>query len=834
MQAVILAAERGAPLYPLTATLPRSMLPLAAKPLVQYQLELLKRHGIDEAVLCLSAMPEKFESRFGDGRELGMVLRYHREQMPLGTAGAVRSVSDRLVDDSVIVFNGHVLTDADLNGLIDFHRTRDAAVTLLLARVPNPSSFGVVVTDNEGRILSFAEKPAAEETASDTVSAGVYVLRRDILRRIPPHVEYSFERQLFPLLLAEKVPMYGVVNDGRYWRAIASLPDYQAAQTDILERRVDAQIAGNEVREGVWVGEGATVHPTADLRGRIFVNHHTEIEKDARVSGVCSIGSHCRIGQGAVIEDAILWRGTVVEAGAVVRGCILGDHCTVRAGATVQPGSVVGAEGIIASVVARLPSRGDIQRAGIKFGLEGWRGVIADDVTVDNVRLVAQALCDYVRTGAAPGSGIVVGYDRRAQSDVFAREAARVVQANGINPLFSDRPCSSPAVAFACRFYGAAAGIMVTAGNNPPRYGGIKLKAHYGGSATQEMVAQVEEHLRTLLRSGGPPRSAPGDVDGLDLSEPYLANCGRFVDLGRIASAGFKVVVDPMYGSGAGYLARVLGAPSDGGASGVTEIRSEHNPAFGGITPDPVPANMGILFDAVSVSGADLGVSFDGAADRIGASDATGRFVSSHQITALLLKHLREVRGWGGSVVRTVATSRLLDRMAQAYGLPLVETPIGFKYIAETMLKRDVLIGGDETGGVGVKNHLPERDAPLAALLLLEAMAAAGKPLAEMLDDLAREFGRFEYAHTDLHPPQEKMHLIISALQSLKQTGEFAGAALVGIDRTDGARLDFEDGSWLLLRPSGTEPVVRVYAEAATPERAEELLGRGVALVEGV
>jgi NDP-sugar pyrophosphorylase family protein len=459
MQAVILAGERGAPLYPLTARQPRAMLPLAGTPLVQYQLELLKRHGITEALLCLQVMPETFEERFGDGRELGMTLRYHRELVPLGTAGAVRSVSDRLIGDSVLVLNGHVLTDADLSGLIAFHEDKQAAVTMLLARVSDdPSRFGVVTCDADGRVTSFAEKPAAGEAAADTVNAGVYVLSRSLLRRMPPDTEYSFERQLFPLLLSEGAPVYGVVNEGKYWLPVSGLPDYQRGISDILERRVDVEIKGGPLREGVWVGEGASVHPTADLRGRVFVNHHTEIGREARIRGVCSIGSRCRIGEGALVEDSVIWRGTVVEPGAVVRGSILGENCVVRAGAVVQPGTVVGADGIIASVVAKLPTRGDIRRASIKFGADGWRGVLADDFTVDNVRLVAQAICDRLRAAGAPGEGLVVGYDGRAQSDEFAAAVAGVAAANGLAVRLSDKPIPAPALSFACRYFAAAGG----------------------------------------------------------------------------------------------------------------------------------------------------------------------------------------------------------------------------------------------------------------------------------------------------------------------------------------------------------------------------------------
>lgn len=829
MRAVILAGERGAPLHPLTARQPRAMLPLAGKPLIQYQLELLKRHGITDVILCLQVMPESFESRFGDGKELGMTLRYQREQFPLGTAGAVRSVADRLVDDPVLVLNGHVLTDADLTALMEFHREKDAAVTMLLAVTENPSQYGVVVTDAEGRITSFSEKPSVEETASDTVNAGVYVLRRDVLRRMPPDVEYSFERQLFPQLLAQNVPMYGFVAEGKYWRTISDLTDYQRAQSDVLNQRVEATISGDRVGENVWVGADCQIHPTAELRGPLFLNHHTEVGKDARITGTTSIGSRCRIGEGAVVEDAIIYRGTVIEAGATVRGCILGDNCVVRAGATVQPGSVVGADAVIASVVAKLPSRGDIQRAAIKFGTDGWRGIIADDFTVDNVRLVTQAVCDWVKSGNVPGKGLVVGYDRRAQSEVFAQAAAQVAAANDLDVYLSDRECSSPAVSFACRYFGAAAGIMITASHNPPRFNGLKIKAHYGGSATPEMVAQIEDRLRDLLRSGASPRIGKASLPTTDLAGPYLAHCARFVDLKRVADAGFKVVVDPMHGSGAGYLTGILQAA---GVDAV-EIRSERNPVFGGINPEPIADNMGALFDAVRERGADVGICLDGDADRLGACDSQGRFVDCHRIFAVLLRHLYEEKGWRGGVVRTVSTTRALDKLTAKYGLPLTETPIGFKYICEKMLEEDILIGGEESGGIGVKNHLPERDGVLMGMLVLEAMAAKGKRLEDLIEDVFAEVGRHEYTRTDLHPPQENMHRIISALASFKET-EFAGAPLARIVRKDGTRLDFEDGSWLLLRPSGTEPVVRVYAEAGTQERARELVDQGVALVQSV
>ncbi|WP_309716632.1 sugar phosphate nucleotidyltransferase [Armatimonas sp.] len=825
MQAVILAGERGAPLYPLTARTPRAMLPIVAKPLVQYSLELLKRHSISDAILCLQVLPEVFESRFEEGKELGLTLRYHREQVPLGTAGAVRAVSDRLVGKNILVLNGHVLTDANLSALIAFHEEKEAAVTILLATVSDASRYGAVVRDAEGRVLAFAEKPPVGEVATDTINAGIYVIRRDILRRIPAGTEFSFERQLFPQLVAEGAPVYGCVAQDRYWRSITTLTDYQRAQSDVLEQRVEARIEGVEVREGVWVGEGATIHPTAEIRGRVFLNHHTDVGRGAQIRGTVVIGSRCQIGEGALIEDSVIWRGCVLEEQTEVRGSILGNHCTVRAGARIRPGAVVGADAVIASVVAHLPSQSEVQRAGIRFGTDGWRGILGDDVTFENVRLVTQALCDWVKSDAVPGEGVIIGYDTRSQSDLLARAAAEVVAANGLRARLSRSACPSPTVSFACRFFGAAAGLVVTASHNPASFSGLKVKANYGGPASPEMTTRIEEKLRELLMSGGTARTEGGAVEVTDLAAPYLAHCARFVPLERLSAAGL-VVVDALHGAAAGYLTQLL-APA---GVAIQEIRTERNPFFGGVIPDPTPENLEALFTAVPAAQATLGLALDGDGDRLGACDASGAYVDAHKLFALLLRHLIRTRDGKGSVVRTVSTTRMIDKLCAAHNLSLIETPIGFKFLCQKMLTEDILLAGEESGGFGIAGHLPERDAVLSALLVLEAVALSGKSLPELLSELTEEVGPHEYLRINLRPTPAQMHRIHTALQGFRET-HLAGAEIAAIRRRDGTRLDFTDGSWLLLRPSGTEPLVRVYAEAATRTRARELTEAGASFI---
>ncbi len=471
------------------------------------------------------------------------------------------------------------------------------------------------------------------------------------------------------------------------------------------------------------------------------------------------------------------------------------------------------------------------QSINFKFGTDGWRAIIADEFTVQAVRYVAQAVCDWVKSGSSlvPGEGVVVGYDRRAQSEVFGAAVAQVIAGNGINVMLTAKECTSPMVSFAVERNKAAAGIMITASHNPPQFNGFKIKGYFGGSATPEMVKEVEAHLAALLESGRQPVSAPETPATTDISTDFLSYCANFVDKDVIVKSGLKVVVDPMYGSGAGYLAGIL----QGWGVDVTEIRSERNSFFGGINPEPIDKNMGALFTAVQETGADVGICVDGDADRIGACDSQGRYVDCHRLIAVLLRHLVENKHQSGLVVRTVSVSHMIDKLCAHYNLPMLEVPIGFKNIADVMLKEDVLIGGEESGGIGIKGNIPERDGILIGLVILEALAATGKRLEDLVEDVFAITGVHEFARTDLHLKAEKMPKVLETVKDFSDTS-FSDAEVKELVKKDGTRLDFTDGSWLLLRPSGTEPVVRVYAEAATQDRAKALVDAGVTLLEGV
>ena len=474
------------------------------------------------------------------------------------------------------------------------------------------------------------------------------------------------------------------------------------------------------------------------------------------------------------------------------------------------------------------------EKPQISFGTDGWRGIIADNFTGANVRLVAQAVVNYLKRPDIPGEPTVfVGYDNRSQSEYFAAEAAKVAAASGLKTILSAQSCSSPSISYNAHKYGAKGGIMITASHNPPQFNGLKIKMGFGGSALPSDVDQIVYELNALLDAGTYTVTVGADtmdkVEKRDLRPAYFDGLRGMVDLQRIAAARFKIVADPMHGSGSGYLSDIL---RDAGIE-IEEICRDRNPVFGGLNPEPISQNLGPLKDAVLSSRADVGLAIDGDADRVGAMDADGNFVDSHRIFALVLRHLYEDRGLRGSVVKTVSTTTLIDKLCAKYGLTLHVTPIGFKNICEWMLKEPVLIGGEESGGIGVLGYIPERDGPLMSLLLLETMAVRGKRLEEQIAELMAEFGPHEYQRVDLHPDPSKMPAVIQSLHD-DNPAEIAGLKVQKIDRTDGTKFLFENDAWLLLRASGTEPVVRVYAESSSQEKVQALIDAGLGLIERV
>jgi phosphomannomutase len=442
----------------------------------------------------------------------------------------------------------------------------------------------------------------------------------------------------------------------------------------------------------------------------------------------------------------------------------------------------------------------------IAFGTDGWRGVIADDCTFGEIRRIATAVARFY--GAPSGEGdprrIVVGHDTRFFSPEFARAAAEIFAAAGIDVLLTDRPIPTPAVSFHVRRLQLKGGIAITASHNPGHYNGFKIKAHFGGSAPPATYTAIAAEADRPL----PPARRAGTVETVDLASSYRDHLGSLVDLAAIRASGLAVLTDSMHGAAGTLLEELL----SGGRLRVVPFRTERDPLFGGVHPEPIAANLVAASELVVRERLDLAVAQDGDADRLGVLDSRGRFVSPHQILALLLLHVFRNRGVTGGIAKTFSTSFQVDRIAASLSAPLIETGIGFKYVAELMNRGEAVAGGEESGGYAFAFHLPERDGVMSALLLIESLATTGRTLTAALDELASEFGRFEYGRRDVYLPVD---VIRPYLESVRASAprSIAGETITAVSDRDGVKYILGDRGWLLHRLSGTEPMLRLYCE---------------------
>jgi phosphomannomutase len=463
----------------------------------------------------------------------------------------------------------------------------------------------------------------------------------------------------------------------------------------------------------------------------------------------------------------------------------------------------------------------------IKFGTDGWRGVIADDFTFANVRSAATAIANYVLANEEWAKGICIGYDTRFGSAAFARAAAQVAASAGIPVRLAAAITPTPALSYAVRESQAAGGIMITSSHNPHQWNGVKYKAGYGGSGSPSIMAKIESCLGQPLRQAAQPASILEE----DFITPYIAAISRFADLNAIARSGQRFAIDAMYGAGSGILAgifRPLGIS-------FVEIRSNHDPLFPGINPEPIEPHIRALQDTVVAEKCQAGLVTDGDADRLGAVDEHGNFVDPHKIFSILLRWLLERKGSTGGVTRAFNTTKMLDRIAAKHHQPLYEHGIGFKYVCDLMLEHDILIGGEESGGIGIKRHLPERDGLLNCLLLANVMADEKKTLGQLVADLQREFGEHHYGRIDLHIADEIKNAAIARARTIQPGATvFAGMPINRVETLDGIKFYLDNPeankkpnpaeTWLLLRASGTEPLMRIYSESVSKESVSTLL----------
>jgi alpha-D-glucose phosphate-specific phosphoglucomutase len=464
----------------------------------------------------------------------------------------------------------------------------------------------------------------------------------------------------------------------------------------------------------------------------------------------------------------------------------------------------------------------------IKFGTDGWRAVIAQDFTFENVRSCAQGVADYLKEAGLAARGLVIGYDTRFASEDFAAAAAEVVAASGIKVYLSPRAAPTPVVSYGVLAQQAGGAIIITASHNPAIWNGFKFKDEHGSSAPDAVTARIVSGIARALENGKVNQLpldkaiAQGLVVKTDLDTAYFAQIKKLVDLETLRKSGLKLVFDPMYGAGAGYLKNLL----QGGTVKLIEINGERNPLFPGIQPEPIAANLQKLAATVTAERAKVGLATDGDADRMGIVDEKGTFLTQLQVFALLCLYLLEVRGERGPIVKTLTTTSMTYRLGELFKVPVYETAVGFKYVAPVMLEHNAIIGGEESGGYGFRGHVAERDGILANLYFLDLMVKTGKSPSELIAYLYSKVGTHHYRRVDVHFPEARRQAIIGRVRdNPPQTVD--GSKVLKVDTTDGFRFNLADNSWLLIRFSGTEPLLRIYAETDSVPRAEKMLELG-------
>jgi len=463
----------------------------------------------------------------------------------------------------------------------------------------------------------------------------------------------------------------------------------------------------------------------------------------------------------------------------------------------------------------------------IAFGTDGWRGIVADDFTFESVRMATQGIAQYLLT--KPNPSAVVGYDTRFASDRFAAAVAEVLAGNGIRALLINDPAPTQVSSWAILDRRASGAVVVTASHNPYYFNGLKYKPEYAGSASPEVTDRLEKEIADVQRDGQVRRvrfddgQRQGLIEVFDPRPAYTAQIGRMVDLAALRRAGLRILHDPMYGSGQGYVRHLLA----GDRTTIEEVHAERNPTFGGLHPEPIPQNLRAALERMRGGGFDLCIANDGDADRVGIIDETGRFINQLQVMALLMLYLVERRGWKGDVVRSLTETAMVDALGRRFGITVHELKVGFKYVGPKMQETNAILGGEESGGFGFRGHIPERDGILSGLFFADMIVQYGKPLSKILAYLEELVGPHAYARHDIHLEREEYaarRASVYAQLERDPPRELAGQAVARARTDDGFKYYLADGSWVLVRLSGTEPLIRVYSEASSRERVDQLL----------
>ncbi len=827
MKAVVMAGGEGTRLRPLTSNQPKPMVPIVGKPCMEHILELLRRHGFEDVIVTVAFLPQAIRSYFGSGESLGLEIAYSVEESPLGTAGSVRLAAGRL-DDTFLVISGDALCDLDLTRLVEFHREKRASVTIGLRSVENPLEFGIVVTDEEGRVERFLEKPSWGQVFSDTINTGIYVLEPEVLRHVPSDRPYDFSKELFPLLLEMGRPLYGCVLDG-YWQDIGNLDQYRQANFDALDEKIALEIPGIRIRGNVWLGEGVDVDDLDALEGPVFVGNYCRIKRDARVGPYTvlatsvTVREHGRVVRSIVDASTHIGRSADVEGAVLGRSCDLRSHVRVHEGVAIGDEVTIGAESVIMPGVRIYPfkevetgsqlhesliweSRGTTRL----FGKHGVAGMVNVDLTPE----VAVRLATALGTALERGARVVASRESPPACRLIKRAMISGLSSTGVE--VADLRVIPAAVArHLLKTESYDAGFHVGVSPLDAEVIRIQFFEQPGIDMTQALEKEVEKHFtRGELR-----RVAAADVGTISyparVRETYATDLLSTLDAAAIRERRFRLVVDYGFSAALYLLPLVLGP---------LEVEAVAAHAFRGDGGEQAPGSAASIARTkrlVAAVGADLGVVFDRAAERLYLIDEQAREIPP-ELTLLLYVRLIAAGGRTGKVAFPVNVSDQVERLvAEAPGLEIVRTPAALPELMKAAAEDDVVFAGAVGAGYAFPEFLPAFDAVAALAHLLELLAPVERPISKLIAELPEP----TLVHHRLACPWALKGLVMRVLNE-----RLAGRNL---DLTDGIKVIDERG-WAQALPDPDEPLVHVYAEGETRAASESLAAELRALIEEI
>ena len=815
MKAVIMAGGEGTRLRPLTSNAPKPMMPLVNRPMMEHIIELLRRHGIEEIVVTVAFMANTIRNYFGDGSEFGVRMVYASEETPLGTAGSVRNAMAEL-NDTFLVISGDVLTDIDLGAIIDFHQKNQALATIGLIPVENPLEFGIVITREDGTIERFLEKPTWGEVFTDTINTGIYVFEPAIFNWIEADEPVDFSSEVFPKLLEAGEPLYGAIASG-YWEDVGTLDAYVRAHQDILDGKVDVSISGFEVSDGVWVGQGAEVHPDAVVAGPAVIGDNCIVDAGAHLGEYVVLGTGVRLGRDAELERTVVGENAYLGDAVKLRGTIVGRASDLRRGVRCEEGSVlgdevfVGEDAVITSNVKVYPFKtveaGAIINSSIVweskgarslFGRNGVEGLANVDMTPEMATKVALAFATYLPRNAT----VVTSRDSSRSARMLKRAVMAGLNAGGINVLDLE-VASVPVTRFISRLANVSAGLTVRLVEDTPEDVMIRFFGDGGADISPEQQRKVER----LFAREDFRRVRPADIGDIDLPpralEQYAVSLESIIDIAAIASRQFKVVVDYGYGSVAHVMPNVLAK------LGAEVLAVNPYASTKGMVAFDRDEHAATVSNLVRASGAHLGAIIDPSGEGLTLIDDSGHVLSTDEALYVMLDLVTE-RLLGDTVALPVAASSKVAALLEERGFKVLWAKMGAAALAEAANEPGVGFAADLSGGFILPGFLPALDGAAAFLKTLDLLAIRQRPLSELVGAVPP----IHIVHDEVITPWESKGTV---MRSLVEQNKGRDVMLV-----DGVKVYHEHG-WVLMLPDPEEPLTHIWAEGDTFAEARSL-----------